>query len=91
MQTKAEFEAKLGETFEVVLEGGVPTLTLAEVAGVTQATREGGGFSAVFEGPADFHLDQGLYRLSSKGAEIDIFLVPIGPFGQGMGFEAVFT
>lgn len=91
MQSKAEFEAKLGEMFQVALDGGPLEIKLAEVSGLAQAERAGGGFSAVFEGAADAHLDQGLYRITGGGTAFDVFLVPIGPFGQGMGFEAVYT
>lgn len=67
------------------------TLTLSEAAAMGSGAREGGAFSLVFEGPADLMLEQGVFRLKQDGQCIDLFLVPIGPFGKGMGFEAVFT
>ncbi|MEM0989042.1 MAG: hypothetical protein AAGK00_09180 [Pseudomonadota bacterium] len=91
MQSKTEFEAAIGQTFQVALEDGSFAVKLTEVAGLARAERAGGGFSAVFEGPEGAHLEQGLYRLTGAGHEIDVFLVPIGPFGQGMGYEAVYT
>ena len=88
---RADFEARLGNTYTVELEGGGPTLTLAEVQATPTGMRDGGAFSAVFEGPDGTDLPQAIYRLTAEGDELEIFLVPIGPFGKGLGFEAVFT
>ena len=87
----SDFESRLGTTYTVELEGGALSLTLAEVQGTPSGMREGGAFSAVFEGPDGTDLPQAIYRLTAEGDELEVFLVPIGPFGQGMGFEAVFT
>ena len=49
-------------------------------------------FSILFRGPAEPVLPQAIYQLShaALGAQ-DLFLVPIGPDGEGMAYEAVFT
>ena len=88
--TRADFEARLGERF--ALEDGGVTLTLAEAAAMGSGARDGGAFSLVFEGPEETPLDQAIHRLTGADGEVlEIFLVPIGPFGGGMGYEAVFT
>ena len=88
--TKADFEERLGERFG--LEDSGLTLTLAEAAAMGSGARDGGAFSLVFEGPEDSALEQGMHRLTgADDAVLEIFLVPIGPFGKGMGYEAVFT
>jgi hypothetical protein len=49
-------------------------------------------FSAFFRGPREVILPQAIYPLEHErlGA-LEIFLVPIGPDGQGMRYEAVFN
>jgi len=49
-------------------------------------------FSAFFRGPREVILPQAIYSLEHErlGA-LEIFLVPIGPDSQGMGYEAVFN
>ncbi|MEM7213474.1 MAG: hypothetical protein AAF479_16595 [Pseudomonadota bacterium] len=84
-----EFQTLVGKRFSV--EGSEVTLTLSEAKAMGQAVREGGSFSLVFEGPETAQADQGVFKLSCAGKNWDLFLVPIGPFGEGMGFEAVFT
>ena len=91
MQTKAEFDAHLNKAFDVELDGGKLSVVLSEVSGLRHGERDGGAFTLVFEAPEDVHLDQGTYKMHSEGTEVELFLVPIGPFGKGMGFEAVFT
>lgn len=88
--TLAAFSGRVGERFSVA--GTEISLTLSEAKQLGQSERQGGSFALVFEGPGDLHLEQAIYRLEcAGGTPMDLFLVPIGPFGQGMGFEAVFT
>ena len=88
--TLAAFSGRIGERFSV--SGTEIALTLSEAKQLGQSERPGGSFALVFEGPEDLHLEQAIYRLECANARpMDLFLVPIGPFGQGMGFEAVFT
>jgi Domain of unknown function (DUF6916) len=49
-------------------------------------------FSAVFRGPRDRRLQQGLYQLQHHqlGA-LDLFLVPVGQDHDGLYYEAVFN
>jgi hypothetical protein len=49
-------------------------------------------FSLYFRGPRQPVLPQAIYRMEhDRMGTMDIFLVPIGPDGQGMGYEAVFN
>ncbi len=49
-------------------------------------------YSVYFRGPRQTVLPQAIYRVEHVQMEpIDIFLVPIGPDGQGMCYEAVFN
>ena len=49
-------------------------------------------FSLVFRGPRSPWARQGIYRLEHDGlGSFDLFLVPLGPDGAGMRYEAVFT
>lgn len=92
------FVARVGETFRVSLEGGVHELVLVAVErpgeDATEAARRAGlrePFSILFRGPGDALLPQRIYRLEHEelGA-LELFLVPIGPDGTGLLYEAVF-
>ena len=49
-------------------------------------------FSVVFLGPGEPVLPQCIYTLEhEKIGPLDLFLVPLGPFRDGMKYEAVFT
>lgn len=49
-------------------------------------------FSLVFRGGPDVPVPQAIYRLEHEhlGA-LDVFLVPIGPDGEGQRYQAVFS
>lgn len=49
-------------------------------------------FRLEFVGPMTPVWSQGIHRVVGDGLpELDIFLVPIGPNGQGMRYEAIFN
>jgi hypothetical protein len=49
-------------------------------------------FSLLFRGPLEPVFPQCIYRLSHATlGGIELFLVPLGPDGQGMRYEAVFN
>jgi hypothetical protein len=92
--TKEDWDGQRGGSFDLVgEEGGAIALTLAEVSGL--GTGIGGRrapYSLIFRGPIRPILPQRIYRLCQPVmGEIDLFLVPIGPDGEGMRYEAVFT
>jgi hypothetical protein len=71
------------------------TLTLVEV---TVLGGEGGAsarrqpFSLLFRGPRVPLLPQRIYRLEhERMGALDLFIVPLGPDGDGLRYEAIFT
>ncbi len=49
-------------------------------------------FSLLFRGPMAPCFPQAIYRLHhEKLGSMDLFLVPVGPDGQGMQYEAIFN
>jgi len=92
--TKDQFAPHVGSTFQVRLnpQETVP-LTLAEVHGYPDhegPRRE--PFSLIFHGAHRFVLPQRVYPVEHQDlATMEIFLVPLGPDGQGMRYEAVFN
>lgn len=90
MRNKEEFRQQVGTAFEVALEGEVLVqVSLKEVSDLSSSGQD--SFSAVFVGPEGKELNQGLYHLSTTDIAFDVFLVPIGPFDGGMGYEAVYN
>ncbi len=90
------FAELIGSRFTIPIEeGGELALTLVEVNAL--GSREEGGrtvesFSLIFEGPPDLLLPQGTYSFShAQLAELVIFVVPIGPRGDVLGYEAIFN
>ena len=98
--TVATFADHLGERFRIHPGAGAPLV--AELIAVTPlaAGPAGAGappgrrapFAIVFRGPRTPVLPQRIYRLqhAALGA-FDLFLVPLGPDGAGLRYEAVFT
>ncbi len=92
MNTVEDFEAQVGTAFDVAYNGEkLIALELKEVSRKAALAEDRVSFSAVFVGPVGEDLGQGLYSLSTASVEAEIFLVPIGPFEGGMGYEAVFN
>ena len=89
---RTAFLENLGSTFRLGIEGGDQfELELLEVSDL-QTTRRQEIFSVVFRCAAPQVLPQRIYGLGhDKMGEFDLFLVPIGPDGQGMCYEAVFN
>lgn len=94
--TLASFAGRVGESFRISSDADGITLD-SELIEATQvgATPSGGrraAFSLVFRAAADVVLPQQIYRVEhAELGVLDIFLVPIGPDGSGMRYEAVFT
>ena len=91
--TLAQFAAHLSESFTLHHDEGTLNLTLAEARDLGWS-RPGArnAFSLIFHGPAEPVLPQRMYRLAHAAFNLDgIFLVPVGPGGGGMRYEAVFT
>ena len=94
--TVATFAERLGDPFRVRLDdGSTLELRLASATAApttpSDAPRARPQFSIVFHGPLEPVLPQRIYRLEHEelgGAEL--FIVPIGPEGGAMQYEAVF-
>lgn len=93
--TREHFEPYIQQEFQVELASGFIPFTLVEVntLGTGTANRiEQHPFSVIFRGPLLSALPQAIYSLGNPGiGTLDIFLVPIGPDGEGMRYEAVFN
>jgi hypothetical protein len=94
--THADFADRVGEAFEVPDAGLV--LTLAEASESSEAGGPGPGgrtrnqFSLVFTGPLDGAMEQGTVRVVHPDlGEQHLFLVPLGPEGDAMRYEAAFA
>lgn len=93
------FQPLLGQKFSLELEDGTRVeLKLDEVNPGSERIREQyppeerAPFSLVFRGGPEEPLPQQIYPLQhAELGRVDIFLVPIGPGKEGMGYEAVFA
>lgn len=93
--THASFAACVNDTFRLVAGETHHAAVLVEAKALgpgARAAREVERFSLVFRTAPEVVLPQRVYRLEhdSLGA-LDLFLVPIGPDGEGMCYEAVFA
>jgi hypothetical protein len=92
-----DFAGRVGERFDVA--GGEGPALVVELIEASESSEAGGPgpegqerqqFSLVFRGSPG--LPQATYRLShAELGDVDIFLVPIGPDGDGMKYEAAFA
>lgn len=92
--TLADFTPCLHQEFRTALGGAALRLELVQADAVGPGGGSAGGrapFSLVFEGPREPSLAQRMHRLEHEGlGTLEIFLVPIGPGGKGLRYEAVF-
>lgn len=92
--TSADFTPYLHQTFTVRIESVDPIeLELGEVTELGIPGAERRPFSLLFLGPVSrTYLLQGTYRLEhNQLGALAIFLVPLGPIGGRMRYEAIFT
>jgi hypothetical protein len=86
-----DFAGRVGEPFEVSVDGTQFPIVLAEAVPVLPSARAGGSFSLTFSGPETPWLQQGMYPVRHGSDEWDIFLVPLGPKDGAFLYEAVFN
>ena len=84
------------QTFLIHVEGREPLETkLVEVRGLTPPDHDPDRrvpFSLVFEGPLDTPLEQAIFKVENEVlGELDLFVVTVGPVGDAMRHEVVFT
>lgn len=91
------FSGRVGESFQLIAS---PTMHMelllaqADALGAQTESPEStrGPFSLIFHGPLSPVLPQATYRFEhAELREFDIFIVPIGPQGDKMRYEAIFT
>ena len=93
--TVETFAERVGELFRVTLEDG-STLELELASATAAPTRPNEAprrapFSIVFHGPQELVLPQRIYRFEhDELGPFELFIVPIGPEGSAMQYEAVF-
>jgi hypothetical protein len=92
----ADFTAHVGSAFRLRLADGTALeLVLQEATAHPHLPPQPGrrrGFSLVLRSALPGHLPQGIYRLEHESTgPMELFLVPIGPRGGGMCYEAVFN
>jgi hypothetical protein len=97
--THEHFAGRVGERFTLVLPEGSPlelvlveTAVSEELGGQGPEGEERHQFSVVFRGPASPVLAQSIYGLHhAELGELELFLVPLGPDGEGIRYEAAFA
>ncbi len=92
--TKESWSEHLWTSFELTGEGSATLpLVLVEITALgSGAAGRRDPYSLVFRGPPAPILPQRIYRIRhGRMGELEIFLVPIGPDGEGMRYEAIFT
>lgn len=97
--SKDVFDPHQGSAFQVRLNPAETVeLILAEVnplvdhVGHDETKIRRQPFSLIFRGAHRFVLPQRIYSLEHPAFEaLEIFLVPVGPDGQGMCYQAVFN
>jgi hypothetical protein len=96
--TSEDFSRHVGSRFEVCADAdaGIAVPVPLDLIEVAVAPRLAGqrriGFSLLFRGPHGLYLAQRIYHLQHEAmGNLDIFLVPIAPAGDGSRFEAVFN
>ena len=86
------FSECLNTPFRIRVAGREPlTIELIEVEDVSKSPRHE-EFSLLFRGPVSPYALQAIHHIEhDRLGEFDLFLVPLGPDGQGMRYEAVFN
>ncbi|WP_375461559.1 DUF6916 family protein [uncultured Enterovirga sp.] len=92
---KATFESfapRKDDVFDLQGSSGNLALRLADVQRLGPTPRAGGAFSLVFLGDPGPFLPQATYPLSHPELGVmEMFIVPLGPQGDGNAYEAVFA
>ena len=87
-----DFRPLLGSQFDVQTAGGAVAMKLSRVDPAGESGRKGGAFSLIFAAPRGPWLPQAIYPMQHASlGPMEIFLVPIGPLGDGHGYQAIFT
>ncbi len=86
------FEPLIGQTFRLSTDAGDIDLVLHEAQALGQSLRSGGSFSLVFRATQERPIAQQLCPIHHPAlGHMQLFLVPIGPMGDDLAYEAIFT
>ena len=88
--TVDDFARHRGKPFQVDVQNGTVDLKLMHVQELPASGRTGGAFRLEFHGPLQSFLPQGTYPFHLGRERAGIFIVPIGPAGDVMRYEALF-
>ena len=92
--THDDFVAHIGETVRISSDGVAIEAALVQVD-TTGVARPGGRrhpFRLLYRGPAEPVLSHCICRIEQRSlGALDVRLVPVGPIGSGMGYEAEFS
>jgi hypothetical protein len=88
-----DFEPLIGHGVPVESPGGTIACELAQVRRLPLHTlRAHPPFALILRGPRDQPLRQGTYPLMHPDhGPLNLFMVPIGPDGAGLGYEITFN
>ena len=85
-----DFARHRGKAMTVDGQNGSVELKLIHVQELPRSGRAAGSFRLEFHGPLQSFLPQGVYPFHLGGDRPGIFIVPIGPTGDAMRYEALF-
>lgn len=86
-----DFAGSVGEEYVVTAENVSTSLRLEQASALANSSREGGGFRLEYSGAEAEVLPQAIYSFGRGGETLEIFIVPIGPAGDRMRYEAIFN
>jgi len=93
--TVETFEGREGQPFSIQFADVALELTLAEVTPAPGSWGRGEArapFSILFHGPLEHVLPQRIWPLDhDELGRLEMFLVPLGPEGEAMRYQAVFN
>jgi hypothetical protein len=88
-----DFSALVGTEVEVSAYGQQALLRVKEAALIkSPSPRATEPFHLVLGAPSTWRMPQGLFRMKHPQlGEIELFVVPIGPDGEGFSYEVIFN
>lgn len=88
-----DFETLLGQRLAVGLVDALVDCELTQVRRLpAHSLRTTPPFALLLRGPRDQPLGQGIYPLQHPAhGQLDLFIVPVGPDGAGLGYEITFN
>ena len=81
-----------GQPHDPAAHGAPRSVELIEVASLVPSAPQSRSFSLIFREAARTYLPQRIYTLEHDAVgRLDLFLVPLGPDGVGMRYQAIFN